>query len=171
MVGNLIFDQVAYFHVKSLFKLFVFFHLLLNEGNCFSRNITTIIIKALKLSQKWKYGVANTATELVIISSLLFELKVFFEEGYFGHFSLEIGSIFEEIAFMEFIEFIPYLIAAIGHFLIFLFLDVCVIFGQLFLCLVNHIRRKLVEDDVLFGSSILIEFELSPFFLLIGLHC
>ena len=82
---------------------------------------------------------------------------MFFEEGYLRHFSLEIGSIFEEIAFMEFIEFIPYFITAIGHFLIFLLLDMCMIFGELFLCLVNHIRCKLVKDDMLFGSSILIE--------------
>ncbi len=40
---------------------------------------------------------------------------VVFEEGDLGHFSFEVGPIFEEIAFVELIEFIPYFVSAIGH--------------------------------------------------------
>jgi hypothetical protein len=51
------------------------------------------------------------------------------EEGYFRHFSFEIGSIFEEIAFMGLIEFIPNFISTLGHLKIFLFCDLMLLFG------------------------------------------
>jgi hypothetical protein len=46
---------------------------------------------------------------------------ILLEVGDFWHLSFKIGPIFEEIAFMELIEFVPDLIAAIGHLHVILF--------------------------------------------------
>ena len=124
------------------------------------------------MSQEGEDGVANPTTKLIVISSLLFEGEVLFEECDFRHFPLEVGSIFEEITFMELIEFIPNFCAAIGHLFILFFSDSCLIFLQLLSCIMNHLWCKFIEDDVLFGSTVLIEFDLSPLGLFGGwLHC
>ena len=114
------------------------------------------------MSQEGEDGVADPAAEFIIISSLFFESEVFFEEGDFGHFPFEVGSVFEEIAFVELIEFIPNFGSAVGHLLILLFGDCGLIFLQLLSCIVDHFGGEFVEDDVLFGSAVLIEFYLSP---------
>ena len=135
----------------------MFFHLLLDERDGFSGDVAAVVVEALELSEEREDGVADSAAQFVIVFAFLFVLKVLFEESDFGHLPLEIGSIFEEIAFMEFIEFIPDLMSTIGHGLVLLFCDLCLIFAELLLCGEDHLRCELIEDDVLFGSSILIE--------------
>ena len=135
----------------------MFFHLLLDEGYCFGGDIATIVVEALELSEEGEDGVADSTAKFVVVFAFLFVLKVLFEESDFRHLSFEIGSIFEEIAFVEFIEFIPDLVSTIGHGLVLLFCDLCLIFVELLLCGEDHLRCELIEDDVLFGSSILIE--------------
>lgn len=98
---------------------------------------------------------------------------VFFEEGDFRHFSLEIGSILEEVASMRLIELIPYFLTTVDHFLIFFFCDYGLIFGELSDCFLFHLFSEFIENDMLFGSPILIEFYLSPYLFLgyVFLHC
>ena len=58
---------------------------------------------------------------------------------------------------MELVEFVPDLMTAIGHSLVLLLAHLCVIFAELLLSWVYHIWCELIEDDILFGSSILIK--------------
>ncbi len=64
---------------------------------------------------------------------------VLLEEGYFWHLPFEIGSILEETAFVELVEFIPYLLTAVSHLLVVLFGDYGLILGELFVCLLLHL--------------------------------
>jgi hypothetical protein len=98
---------------------------------------------------------------------------VLLEEGYLGHLSLKVGSIFEETAFVELVEFIPYLLPAVSHLLVVLFGDYSLILGELFVCLLLHLFCEVIEDDMLFGTTILVELDLTPnlLFWSVFLHC
>lgn len=156
MVGDLIFDQIAYFDVDSVFELLVFGHLLFNERDGFGWNVTTVVVEALELSEKREKGISDTAAKLVVIFSLFVLGVVIFEIGDLGHLSFEVGSIFEEIAFMEFIEFIPDFIATSDHFFVLFLGQLSLLFRELLDGLLFHFGCELVEDDFLFGSTILI---------------
>ena len=121
-------DQITHLYEESLLELLVFFHFLFDEGDGFGWDIAAVVVEAVELPQKGENGVADPAAQLIVISPLLFEGEVLLEECDFGHFSLEVGSIFEEIAFVELIEFIPNFCTTIGHLLILLFSDDSLIF-------------------------------------------
>ena len=106
-------------------------HLLLDEMNGLFGDITTVVIKALELSQEWEQGVSNSAAKLVIVADIFGLFMEVLEEGNFWHFSLEVGPIFEEIALMELIKLIPYFLASIEHLFVLLLGYHGLILGQL----------------------------------------
>jgi hypothetical protein len=98
---------------------------------------------------------------------------IIFEEGDFWHLPFEICPIFEEVAFMVLVKLVPDFLAAVDHLLIIFLADHCLILGQLSDSFLLHFFCEFVEDDMLFRSSILIEFYLTPdlLFRRIFLHC
>jgi len=97
----------------------MFLHFFLNELYGFFRNVTAIVLEALKLSQQWKKSVSDPTTQLIIICHFASIFVKIFKKSNLRHFSLEVGSIFEEVAFVELVEFIPYFLACFEHLFIF----------------------------------------------------
>lgn len=148
-------------------------HFLFNEFYGFCWYIASVIVEALKLPKQWKQSVSHSTTKLIVITNFSLLLVVIFEVRNFRHFSFKIGSILEEIAFVELVKLVPYFIPAVGHFRIILFWYYCVIFHELMNGDLLHLRGKLVKNDFLFGSALLIELHLSPLFIFLRLllHC
>lgn len=123
------------------------------------------------MSQKREDGVADPAAELVVVSALLFVCVVLLEEGDFGHLPLEVGPVLEEIAFVEFVKLVPDLVSTLRHLFILLLRDLSLIFLQLSLALLDHLRRQLIEDHILLRTTTLVQLSLSPLrFLGLWLH-
>ncbi len=97
----------------------------------------------------------------------MFSLIKFSKPSNLNHFPFKISSVPEEVAFMEFVKFIPYLLCVRLSFLIFFLWKLSMILLKFLLKFFFHLLSELIENDFLFGSTSLIELNLSNLYKLI----
>jgi hypothetical protein len=93
----------------------VFVHFLLDEDDGLGGDVAAVVVEAVELSEKGEEGVAHAAAQLVVVAGETELLMTLLEVGDFRHLPLEIGAVFEEVAFVELVELVPYLPTAAGH--------------------------------------------------------
>lgn len=108
----------------------MFLHLLVDEGDGLLRYVAAVIIETFELTQQGKQRVAYATAQLVVVADFGSQFMQSFEVGYFGHFSFEVGAVFEEVALVELVEFVPDFLAAFSQLLVLLGGDDGRVFGE-----------------------------------------
>lgn len=111
--GNLIANQISHCHLHPVCVFGMLLHFLLDETDGLGRNVEAVVIKARVVPKERKESIADTAAQLHKLA-YFFCIRVKVLEQRDGlNLSLQISSVFEEAALVEFVKLIPYFLSFI----------------------------------------------------------
>lgn len=85
-------------------------HFLLDEGDSLGGDVAAEVVEAGELSEQGEQCVTDSAAQFRKVADCFLLLVQFSEPGDLDHFSFQVGSVSEEVAFVEFVELVPNLL-------------------------------------------------------------
>ena len=111
----------------------MFFHFLLDEGDCFGGDVAAEVVEAGEVSQEREEGIANGTSEFGEVTDNLFLLMEFSEPGNLNHLSFKVSPVPEKVTLMKLVEFIPYFLGIGFGLMIIVFCELGMVLFEFFL--------------------------------------